>query len=60
MSNMEYCMFSNTLNDLQQCVDKLDELGYDLQQLSESEQVAAKMLFELCNQLNDSVEFLSL
>ena len=48
MPNMEYCMFSNTLNDLQQCVDRLDELGYDLEQLSDSERKSAWKLLSLC------------
>ena len=51
MVNMSYCMFSNTLNDLRDCVDKLDEIGYDLSQLSDDEQRAAKKLFELCKDM---------
>lgn len=53
MSSMSYCMFSNTLNDLRDCVDKLDEIGYDLSQLSDEEQRAANKLFKLCADIAD-------
>jgi hypothetical protein len=48
MSNMSYVMFENTLKDLNDCREKLQEIGGDLSKLSESERVAAKDLIELC------------
>ena len=47
MSNMSYVMFENTLSDLRDCIEKLDAIGGDLSQLSESEQEAAQKLIEL-------------
>lgn len=56
MSNMSYCMFSNTLADLRDCVEKLNEIDYDLSQLSEAEQKAARKLFKLCLELGEGME----
>lgn len=54
MSNMSYCRFENTLNDLRDCVqhwsddqDDPDEDGY-VPKLSRSEDRARKRLLELC------------
>lgn len=44
MSNMRYCMFQNTLNDLYDCLDHLDNLGGDLSGISEEEAKAARKL----------------
>ena len=48
MANMTYCMFQNTLDDLFDCSDRLDEIGGDLSKLSKEEQHAAKRLIKLC------------
>ncbi len=45
MSNMSYCRFQNTLNDLWDCKDHLDE------DLSDDEERARKRLIELCREI---------
>ena len=42
MSNMSYCRFQNTLGDLRDCEDALDE------ELSPDEARARRLLIELC------------
>ena len=42
MSNMSYCRFQNTVGDLDDCCDHMDD------ELSEEEQQARKRLIELC------------
>ena len=57
MSNMSYCRFRNTLNDLEDCVYALE--GIDLEDLSQEELWAAKRMRHLCEEyieLFDSVE----
>ena len=56
MSNMSYCRFQNTLEDLQDCVDALDEDTDPLARLSPEERVAAKRLLKLCKQLASDFE----
>ena len=46
MPNMSYCRFQNTLSDLEDCIDSLDEGDWEL---SEEEMQAAKDLFEACD-----------
>ena len=43
MSNMSYCRFHNTLIDLQDCIDTLD----NREVASESEKIKAKAMLEL-------------
>ena len=51
MSNMSYVMFQNTLRDLRECNEALDEIGGDLTQLSDSERKAAEKMIEICKQI---------
>ena len=44
MSNMSYCRFTNTLADLRDCWEHMDEDG-----LSEAEQKARRKLIRLCD-----------
>ena len=53
MSNMSYCRFRNTLSDLHDCGDALDDIGGDLSELSEEEAAAAKRLIAMCRQIAD-------
>lgn len=45
MSNMGYCRFENTLHDLRDCYEHIDE------KLSEDEEKAKKKMIELCKQI---------
>lgn len=60
MSNMSYCRFRNTLNDLIDCQEHLDDPEYDEKgqsedeepnMLSEEETKARKKLIELCEEI---------
>jgi len=44
MSNMSYCRFQNTLLDLDDCNENMDET----KDLSEEEQIARLRLIEVC------------
>ncbi len=55
MSNMAYCRFQNTLADLRDCEDALDEM-WDLSELSEEERKAAKRLIQVCRRIADNCE----
>jgi len=45
MSNMSYCRFQNTLNDLRDCQEHLDD------ELSEDEQEAKEKLLDICKDI---------
>ena len=51
MSNMSYCMFQNTLSDLRQCAERLDEIGDNFDELSKDEQRAAKRMISICRDI---------
>ncbi len=54
MGNMSYCMFENTLRDLRECAERMDELLSAEEQsirLSESEERARKALVTLCRRI---------
>jgi len=49
MSNMSYCRFGNTSNDLRDCVHAMEEsVSLDELGLSSSEQQSMEMMAELC------------
>lgn len=48
MANMSYCRFQNTLGDLRDCADALDEGVLHDGNLGEEEQQAAERLVALC------------
>ena len=48
MSNMSYCMFENTLQNLRQCANELQEPESMQEELSETEADAKVALIELC------------
>jgi hypothetical protein len=52
MANMSYCRFQNTVQDLQDCYDHLDD-----DDLSEAEQEARKRLLKLCQQIVGDAEW---
>lgn len=52
MPNMSYCRFQNTLDDLKDCAEALDNPRDD-QELSPEELKAKKELIELCTQISN-------
>ena len=48
MSNLSYCRFQNTVPDLSDCADALEEIDGNLAELSKDEAQAATRLIELC------------
>ena len=46
MSNMSYCRFENTLADLQDCYNALE--NEEMDKLSPSEKIAKNKLIKLC------------
>ena len=55
MSNMSYCRFENTLNDLRDCYR-----NFDSEELSDSETIARQKLVELCQEIIEVAEDLDL
>jgi hypothetical protein len=55
--NMSYCMFENTMNDLRQCVQAMDEVE-SLRELdlSRTEQRSYDYMRELCQNFLDCAE----
>jgi hypothetical protein len=47
MSNMPYCRFQNTLSDLKDCYDNMDD-----EDLSEKEARARQRLISICSQIH--------
>jgi hypothetical protein len=52
MSNMSYCRFRNTLNDLRDCSDHFD----DNDDLLEEERAARTKLVDLCSKIAEDHE----
>jgi hypothetical protein len=48
MSNMSYVRFQNTLQDLRDCANALEEIDGNLAELSKEEARAANALIHLC------------
>jgi len=48
MANMSYCRFENTLNDLRDCLNALQEEGFDCIE-SRNEREAAQALYNLAS-----------
>ena len=57
MSNMSYCRFSNTLFDLRDCVETLEEYGNlgDME-LSDDELTSLKLMYRLCERYMNNVD----
>lgn len=56
MSNMSYCMFQNTLQDLRQCAERLGEIGDELDELSEDEQRSARRMISICSDIAEQYQ----
>lgn len=48
MANMSYCRFQNTLTDLRDCAEALEDVGGVVEDIDGNERYAAKRLIELC------------
>ena len=55
--NMSYCRFQNTVIDLADCMDALEEIDYDLTKLSADEEKAARRLIEICKVIGGQVDY---
>lgn len=51
MSNMSYCRFENTLHDLGDCLEALEDGALDNQDLSDEERESALELIEMCGEI---------
>jgi hypothetical protein len=52
VSNMSYCRFQNTLGDLEDCQDALNDVGCGgPEALSANEQRAAKRMLAVCREM---------
>ena len=49
--NMSYCRFRNTVIDLVDCLRALEEIDFNISELSEDEAEAACRLIELCQEI---------
>lgn len=61
MSNMSYCRFENTSNDIADCIEALDESNWDLQEMienasSEYEARGMKRFVRLCKEVAENYE----
>lgn len=51
MSNMSYCRFENTLHDLGDCLEALEDGALDRRDLNDSERESALELIEMCGEI---------
>ena len=56
MANMSYCRFRNTLADLRDCYNALDDEG--IENLSHEEKRAAIKLIQTCEELAEVFKYL--
>lgn len=54
MANMNYCRFENTSRDFEDCLEAIENDGFD--SLSENEQHYAKKLLKLSKQFAEAFE----
>lgn len=54
MSNMSYCRFENTLADLQDCLEALEDGALNNSDMSDIERESALELIELCGEIYDN------
>lgn len=56
MANMSYCRFQNTLRDLRDCANALEDMAETGKDLSGDELRARDRLIELCKDIADGAE----
>jgi uncharacterized protein YeeX (DUF496 family) len=54
MANMSYCRFENTLNDLRDCEEALNNIYDEVTEMSSYEKNALVELVELCKYISDN------
>lgn len=55
--NMSYCCFENTVGDMQDCEDALNEISGNLERLgSKSEQAHAELFIKICKRIAKGYE----
>jgi len=54
MGNMSYCRFENTLNDLRDCEEALENINDEVTEMSSYEKNALPKLIELCKSISDN------
>jgi hypothetical protein len=52
MTNMSYCRFQNTVGDLEDCQDALDNGALFDEDMSDEEQRAARRLVRMCGEIH--------
>ena len=51
--NMSYCRFQNTLIDLHDCLQALEEIDFNISELSKDEAEAACRLIKICQEIGE-------
>lgn len=59
MSNMSYCRFQNTLDDLRDCETAIEELQNPKEELSAEEYAAYRALIRMCRRIANDNEGVS-
>lgn len=54
MGNMSYCRFENTLNDLRDCEEALENINDEVTEMSSCEKNSVVELVELCKTITDN------
>lgn len=58
MPNMSYCRFENTSNDIQDCIDALEEENWDFEQMivdaSDTEAEGMRDFVRLCREVTEA------
>ena len=54
MANMNYCRFENTLGDLLDCNEALDNIYEEIQDMSADEKESLIYLIKLCKEITDN------
>ena len=51
--NMSYCRFQNTVIDLADCLRALEEIDFNISELSKDEAEAACRLIKICQEIGE-------
>ena len=64
MSNMSYCRFENTTTDMRDCIEELENEGYELElmqsDMSSHEAIALKQFIKMCRDVSESTSHIDL